>query len=412
MKKFLSVLSSLVVLAVWLCPTKEAQAIPAWGRKYSAECSMCHTMFPNLNAFGHKFRRMGYKTPDEFEKSSSQFSPEELAKLTNYFSARGRPTVAYSKTKGGTTNFDFQMHDVTLFYAGAVTRNVGFFFELPFEPVDGFAFLEVGQINLNFGDSDNFFFARAGQFHQFSGVGFGGLDRPIGLSRADAVGTRVNGFRLRHDGAGVEMGYTAGNLTGLVQVNNGENAAGTNSVLNNNDPNKPKDVGVLLEYMIPDHEGSVSALYVFGREPAPTSVTVIPAGMALTRTTFNRFYLFADYTFDKIGLRPLVGGSIGFDNQFYNGATLVTQNNSRSWFSFVELDKKINEDLYAVGRFDYFDPTTQSETTNGTRRTWRGTGAIVLSFQKFLRTTLEYQAVDNSATNLNHAVTAELQLDF
>ncbi|MBI4223937.1 MAG: hypothetical protein HY609_03305, partial [Deltaproteobacteria bacterium] len=174
MKKIpIAAVSSLALLAVWLYPAKEAKAIPAWARKYNADCSMCHTMNPRLNAMGHKFRRLGYKLPDEFDSAETKINAEELAKFTNYFGARGRPRIVYGKTPGATTNFDLQMHDVTLFYTGSVARNAGFFFELPFEPSAGNAFLEVGQILLNFGESDKFFFMRLGQMHQFSGVGFG-----------------------------------------------------------------------------------------------------------------------------------------------------------------------------------------------------------------------------------------------
>lgn len=416
MKKFLiAVTSSLALLAVWLFPAKEANAIPAWTRKYNADCSMCHTMNPRLNAMGHKFRRLGYKLPDEFDSGETHLSMEELSKFANYFSARGRPRTTYSKRAGGTTDFDLEMHDVTLFYTGAVTRNAGFFFELPFEPSAGNAFLEVGQLNLNFGESDKFFFMRLGQIHQFSAVGFGGLDRGISLSRSEAVSTRVNGFRPRHDGAAVEMGASVGDFTGLVQVSNGITAAGA-SVLNDEDPNKAKDVGVLLEYMIPDHDGSISALYVHGQAPVPQNNAAVNV-VGATITKYNRLYLFADYTFDQIGLKPMIGGSYGRDNQFVNNigaatAALITAANSTSWFAFAELDQKVTEDLYLVGRFDYFDPTRQAEAANGTRRTWVGTGAGVWQFQKYFRTTLEYQADDNAAVNLRHRLTGELQIIF
>ncbi|MBI4124573.1 MAG: hypothetical protein HY466_01405 [Deltaproteobacteria bacterium] len=416
MKKIpIAAVSSLALLAVWLYPAKEAKAIPAWARKYNADCSMCHTMNPRLNAMGHKFRRLGYKLPDEFDSAETKINAEELAKFTNYFGARGRPRIVYGKTPGATTNFDLQMHDVTLFYTGSVARNAGFFFELPFEPSAGNAFLEVGQILLNFGESDKFFFMRLGQMHQFSGVGFGGLDRGIALSRPSAVSTRINGFRLQHDGAAVEMGGSINNFTGLVQVSNGITAAG-GSVLNDNDPNKAKDVGVLLEYMLPEHDGSVSALYINGRAPVPqnnAATNITGAGNA----QYNRFYLFADYFFDTIGLKPLIGGSYGVDNQFINGigtatAALITAANSASWSAFAELDQKVTGDLYLVGRFDYIEPTDMAEAASGTRRTWTGTSAFVWQFLDYFRTTLEYQATDNAARNLGHSVTGELQIVF
>ena len=41
----------------------EADAIPAFARKYETSCMTCHTAFPKLNAFGEGFRRRGYRMP-------------------------------------------------------------------------------------------------------------------------------------------------------------------------------------------------------------------------------------------------------------------------------------------------------------------------------------------------------------
>ncbi|MBI1909488.1 MAG: hypothetical protein HYS22_04905 [Deltaproteobacteria bacterium] len=392
----------------------EAHAIPAWARRYSADCSMCHTMIPRLNPMGHKFRRLGYRMPDEFDKQESDLSWDEMAKMTNYFSARGRARVNFQKTAGAKADFDFEMHDVTLFYSGPVSRNVAFFFELPFEPEEGHAFLEVGSIHLNFGGSDSFFFSRVGQFHQFSRVGYGGLDRPIGLNNPRVFDVRVNGFRPRHDGVGAEAGYSYHNFTGLVQVTNGLEAAG-GSVLDNEDPNNHKDLAALLEYMIPESDGSVSLLYVYGRAPNPVNDKGVDVAGA-ANTKYHRAYLFGDYTFDSIGLKPLVGVGMGLDNQFVSGigsatAALVSADNSFSWFSFLELDQRIKDNLYAVVRFDYDDVTNKAEA-GGTSKTWMGTGGIAWSFQKFLRVSAEYQATDSSVQNMAHQLRAETQLNF
>ena len=36
-------------------------AIPAFARKYGLACSACHTAWPELNAFGQRFRDNGYQ---------------------------------------------------------------------------------------------------------------------------------------------------------------------------------------------------------------------------------------------------------------------------------------------------------------------------------------------------------------
>ena len=414
MKKLFALAGFILFLAMGFAP-QNAWALPSWARRYNADCSMCHTMYPQLNAVGHKFRRLGYRMPDEFDSKETQLSTEDISKLTHYFSARGRPRMTYTKAAGTPAKFNFTMEDVTVFYAGPVTRNFSFYFELPFEPADEKGFLEVGQLNMAFGSSDSFFFARAGQFHSLSKVGFGGLDRFIGISAPAIVSTTVNGATLRQDVLGVELGFSRGQFTGLLQAHDGINPTGT-TVLDNADSNNAKDLVALLEYMIPDNNGSISAVYMYGKEPTPED----NAGTAVVgakETKINRAYLFADYTFDTIGLRPIIGGGVGFDNQFVRGIgtktpVLVSATDSRSWFSFIELDKKINDNLYALGRFDMYDPTNKDEANKATDKTWSGTGGVVWQFQKFMRTTLEYQAKHNKDLKTSHAITGELQLVF
>ena len=42
-------------------------AMPAWARKYKADCSLCHTTYPRLNRTGYEFKRLGYRFKWEIE---------------------------------------------------------------------------------------------------------------------------------------------------------------------------------------------------------------------------------------------------------------------------------------------------------------------------------------------------------
>lgn len=421
-KKILGGLVGVMLLGIALPQT--AEAIPAWARRYNTDCQMCHTMLPRLNPMGHKFRRLGYRMPDEFDKQDADIAWDELSKLGNYFAARGRGRVVYTARKGTANTFSLSeggKPDLTLFYAGPVSRNVAFFFEAPFEPAGE---LEVGQILTHFGSSDRFFFTRVGKFHQFSRVGYGALDRPIGLSNPQVFDVMINGFRPRLDAAGIEAGYSAGNFTGLLQFTNGIAATG-GQVSDGVDPNKDKDIAALLEYLVPDHDASVSLLYVYGKAPTPQD-SAGNAVVGASNTKYNRIYAFTDYTFEPLGLKPIVGGGVGFDNQFITNigvgditvvpaitsAALLTASNSRSWFSFLELDQRLTDNLYADVRFDFYDPTNQAEAASATRKSWMGSGGLVWSFQKFLRLTGEYQVSDNKAGTASHKMTGEMMLNF
>lgn len=45
----------------------EADAIPAFARKYQTACSTCHTVYPELNDFGEAFKKNGFKFPQDDE---------------------------------------------------------------------------------------------------------------------------------------------------------------------------------------------------------------------------------------------------------------------------------------------------------------------------------------------------------
>jgi mono/diheme cytochrome c family protein len=46
------------------------QAMPAWSRKYKADCSLCHTTYPRLNRTGYEFKRLGYRFKWEVEAAA------------------------------------------------------------------------------------------------------------------------------------------------------------------------------------------------------------------------------------------------------------------------------------------------------------------------------------------------------
>jgi hypothetical protein len=47
---------------VWLSPAP-ARAIPIFAQRYRLRCTACHSVLPELNAFGNYFRRHGYRLP-------------------------------------------------------------------------------------------------------------------------------------------------------------------------------------------------------------------------------------------------------------------------------------------------------------------------------------------------------------
>src|ERR1700689_4161758 len=53
--------AALVLVFLVLGVSQQANAIPAFARKYGLRCSACHESWPMLNYFGQKFKDNGYQ---------------------------------------------------------------------------------------------------------------------------------------------------------------------------------------------------------------------------------------------------------------------------------------------------------------------------------------------------------------
>jgi nitric oxide reductase subunit C len=57
-----------------------AKAEPSWARKYNANCTLCHTIYPRLNRTGYLFKRLGYRFPSELVKEMNRNQPPNVSK--------------------------------------------------------------------------------------------------------------------------------------------------------------------------------------------------------------------------------------------------------------------------------------------------------------------------------------------
>jgi len=133
------------VIVSQLFTTTDAQAIPAFARKYDVNCTVCHTRVPRLNRTGERFLENGYQLPgteDGDTIKKSRLGDLTLDDVTNYLGFRMRGnllrTFDYARHTSG-TNIDGNLEDRTelgfpevfsIFTAGTVTNNVGFFAEV------------------------------------------------------------------------------------------------------------------------------------------------------------------------------------------------------------------------------------------------------------------------------------------
>ncbi len=162
MKKYLlptSLLFGFLLSIVWV---NQAQAIPAFARKYRTSCVTCHYAFPKLNAFGKAFLHNGLRYPEgqdpEMRKDNpvslgseaykkvwpDAIWPADMAGLVP-ISAHAAGRFNYSPDAAGEADedeeggvkstFEFP-HEIEVLYGGTIGENVSFLGEIEMENED------------------------------------------------------------------------------------------------------------------------------------------------------------------------------------------------------------------------------------------------------------------------------------
>lgn len=367
--------------------TEQAQAIPAWARKYDQPCALCHyPAVPRLNTFGHKFRQAGYRMADEFNKDI------QPANTSHYLAARGRGRFTYTNFEAETKQDinEFSWHDTTLFYAGPVGRNFAAFNELEWEAEDDIGL--TASIQGVWGNPDRFTTLRVGQFHTRSSVGFAGFDRPTGISVPSirsANLTKDVEFTLGADQRGLEVAHVfqlpifpeRSRLS--AQVTNGVNEKGKGT---GKEIDAQKDYSLVLEQILDDRASGLTLLYYGGTYHKTTTLTTA------NRIEFQRY----GGTFAwilPVGFEIQGGYIRSTDEPKADGAQRVNGN-----AFYVELEQYIAPvELTALTRYDVVD--LNDDSAAGDDQTAIVTVGLVKSLQDSLRL-----AVEGSATTKGMAI--------
>jgi len=122
-----------------------AQAVPSFAAKYEKNCSYCHNAWPQLNNKGRKFKEQSYRFKEDLESEG---------KTTPYYEAGDFPISGlivarpYDKKDSG-DRMVRAIHEVELFIAGTMGKNVSIFAEIEAEDESGFS-PEVGSAALSY----------------------------------------------------------------------------------------------------------------------------------------------------------------------------------------------------------------------------------------------------------------------
>ncbi|MBI1820757.1 MAG: hypothetical protein HYR79_03510 [Nitrospirae bacterium] len=119
LKNFILAIFVLMVAWEWGAP-KNVMAIPAFARKYDMDCNHCHTVMPQLNHFGARFRDSGFQISyleqdlKEDERGKKE-DPEDIHPAFWPVSIRGSLGLRYKAQSNQNTTTGAQTVDSTSF---------------------------------------------------------------------------------------------------------------------------------------------------------------------------------------------------------------------------------------------------------------------------------------------------------
>jgi hypothetical protein len=368
--------------------SSRAEAMPMFGRKYKMDCSGCHSpVVPRLNAVGYKFRRAGFRMPE-------QIGQEEVAEFTlgDYFSGKIQSDYRVSREAGETEN-RFENQEVSLF---AVTGSFQKYFasetEIGLSPVEG-AEIENAYLRAVWGGASSWLQARAGVFHPIEG--FGASDRPLGISlplfqsfspnHTQDTLARVSSL----DRVGIEVGAqwhdTSLNVAVLNElelfVEEAEiGASGTRRSLHDS-----KDLLISATQLFGERN-ALGAYWARGALALPVDPVAFADGTSVEtwRNRYDRLALFA--TAGAGRWTGLAAASLGFDHS--RDMTTGALSTFRSAGGFVEGDVALGTHVVTFLRLDYFDPSL-SQADNGV--VGGALGAPIFVTSAFLIPEIRYQ---------------------
>ncbi|HPF36519.1 MAG TPA: hypothetical protein P5571_05585 [Candidatus Krumholzibacteria bacterium] len=118
----------LATLVVGLVP-RDAEAIPAFARRWKVSCTTCHAPFPRLKEFGEEFAGNGFTIPEDDKDRDYVAAGDDLLKLNKDFPVAGRFDAFAVWDDGKTTEYDLQSPwGLKLLSGGPLAPKTGYYF--------------------------------------------------------------------------------------------------------------------------------------------------------------------------------------------------------------------------------------------------------------------------------------------
>jgi hypothetical protein len=135
---FISLITTLVLLLVNI---NVCQGVPSFARQTGLSCAVCHSTFPELNSFGRLFKLNGYTMTNTPTIDAGNDSSINRLSLLSTAPISSMVMASYSRIQSkieGTQNGNIQFpQQLSLFYAGQISRRLGTFIQLTYDPGTG-----------------------------------------------------------------------------------------------------------------------------------------------------------------------------------------------------------------------------------------------------------------------------------
>lgn len=336
--RFLTVF--VAVSLFFLALPKDAEAIPAWAKKYNVDCSTCHGVGQStLNSFGQDFLRRGHRMSDD----------EVTADLNKLFSINTKLRMHDSNAVG--RNSTFEVHAFSIYTGGMLSSHFSYFTEMYLYentgktsgPADSAYHSKLADAYLMYTShpkSNTYTSVRFGQLSSSQMVLFWGAGPRYTETRNYLVNNSAvspNTYKPFMRNFGVEVAQTVNNFHTAVAVLNGTGASFTNSL----DNNESKDIYGTVDYSL-GSQGSAVGVYGYkGRG------LVTPSSGSSWENEFSRVGLFGRW----------VNGPLTVTSAVTKGTEQLDAKNTKAknLGLLLETDYELTDKVAVFGRYDYFD---------------------------------------------------------
>ncbi len=121
--------------SLWVASASPAHAVPSFGRQTGMACASCHTVFPELTAFGRQFKLRGYTLGNQLDDKPF---PANLPLAASLIVSRTSvdSTRASDPREDFTRDGEVILQTAAIYYGGKITGKSGAFVQYNYEGIE------------------------------------------------------------------------------------------------------------------------------------------------------------------------------------------------------------------------------------------------------------------------------------